>query len=88
VVDDSFGFDDVAFARQSRSLLLFDEDEGEETTTGVLESIVILSREYISEAKTRESNFWLFLRRALYEQSIKFSCQLSIFSFLFSPFCS
>jgi hypothetical protein len=45
VVDDSFGFDDVAFARQSRSrLFFFDEEEGEETTTGVLDSIVILSR--------------------------------------------
>jgi hypothetical protein len=40
-VVDAFGFDDVAFARQSRSRLLFDEEEGEETT-GVLESIVIL----------------------------------------------
>jgi hypothetical protein len=46
VVDDSFGFDDVAFARQSRSRLFFfdEEEEGEETTTGVLDSIVILSR--------------------------------------------
>jgi hypothetical protein len=41
-VVDAFGFDDVAFARQTSSLLLlFDEEEGEETT-GVLESIVIL----------------------------------------------
>ena len=43
MVDDSFGFDDVAFARQSRSRLFFfdEEEEGEETTTGVLDSIVI-----------------------------------------------
>jgi hypothetical protein len=45
-VVDAFGFDDVAFARQSRSRLFFfdEEEEGEETTTGVLDSIVILSR--------------------------------------------
>jgi|TARA_B110000305_G_C19098244_1_gene474053 hypothetical protein len=47
VVDTPPGFDDVAFA-QSRSLLLFDEEEGEETT-GVLESIIILYRYYLKQ---------------------------------------